>query len=128
MIIERINYALAESMNSAADVFHSEGTRTLSFGQDKWVGYVFGALFIIIGIACFFLAPRSRRRAEEYKQAQLEEYNKNRPAKRPTTDYSKTGLYLPLGQKIKMQLPVLFGVLLIIVGIAWEAGNSLTTL
>lgn len=130
MIIERINtYLLNSDIGKASgsaetNPFNTEGKRFLN--MEPWVGYTFGSIFILIGIACFFLYPRAKRRAEEYKKEQLEEYNKIKKFK--TNDYSKTGMFLPAWERMKLFAPLFFGVLFVIIGIAWLAGNTLTTL
>lgn len=100
----------------------------LSFGQDPWVGYVFGALFILIGILCFTLISKSKRKVEQYKQRQIDDYNTNHSTNKKLSDYNKVGLYLPSWEKAKSQMPVMLGLLMIIIGISWIVGNTLTSL
>lgn len=85
MFIEKINYVLASSLTD------QEGTH--SIGVPEIISYIFGPLFIVMGIACFFLYPKAKRKADEYRKDQLEEYNKVKKIK--TSDYSRTGMYLP---------------------------------
>lgn len=96
------------------------------FNWPDWVGYSFGSIFIALGIAVLFYAPRAGRKARAYKARQLELYNEQHHRKE--TNYKKTGMYLPVWERVKQMAPVFFGVLFIIIGIAWIVGNTLTTL
>lgn len=93
---------------------------------EDWVGYVFGSLFLAIGLLCFFFIPKARRNADRYKDEQLKNYNEQ--YRRHEVDYSKTGMYLPMGQKMKLQLPAILGVMFLIIGITWLVGHSIQTL
>ena len=85
-----------------------------------------GSIFIILGIAIWFLYPKAKRKADEYKQKQLIEYNKQK--NKNETSYARTGMYLPAWEKAKMFAPVFFGILFIFIGITWMVGNTLTVL
>lgn len=119
MIIEKITALKSES-------FDREGVGSLFIGREAWIGYTFGGLFILIAIACFLFYPRAKRKAQEYRDEQLVEFNKQ--AKRQTKSYEQTGMYLPAFEKAKLFAPVFFGMVFAIVGIAWIVGNTLTTL
>lgn len=95
-----------------------------AFDWPSWVGYTFGSLLLVIGIAFFFLYnKRFQQRKEAYKKEQLAEYNKKYNKKE--TNYSRTGMYLPAWEKAKASFPAMIAVTLGFVGVAWIVGNTL---
>ncbi len=87
------------------------------------VMYIFGSLFILLGIVLLFLHPKARRRAEEYREKQMLEYKIINP--KGTNKYSETGMYLPAWERVKQFAPGFFALVFFIIGIAFLLGTPL---
>ena len=116
--------SLALAATKATNPFDKTDVTFLNI--EPWVGYTFGSIFILLGIAVWFLYPKSKRKADDYKKQQLIEYNKQK--NRNETSYERTGMFLPPFEKAKMFAPVFFGIIFIFMGISWIVGNTLTVL
>ncbi len=93
--------------------FHNLGT----------IGYVFGALFIILAIAILALWPKAKKNAQKYKENQMMEYKNKNP--KSTNDYSKTGMYLPAWERTKYFAPILLCLVFLLIGLAFLIGTPL---
>ncbi len=102
---------------------HSGKIESTPFYQSGNLDYVFGALFIVLGIVLIFFYPRSKANAKKYKQRQLEEYKKQNP--KASSDYEKTGMFLPPWERTKMFAPLFFSAVFIIIGIAFLTGQPI---
>lgn len=123
-MINTIDFILKSAPLQASDPFYGS---VFSLGSEQpWVGYLFGSLFLTIGLLCLLFIPKAKRNARRYKEEQLKNFNEQ--YRRHEVDYDKTGMYLPMGQKMKMQVPAILGVMFIIVGITWLVGHSIQTL
>ncbi|WP_436358443.1 hypothetical protein ACR34G_02775 [Mycoplasma sp. 480] len=92
-------------------------------GLPLWATILFGSLFIVLGIILFFYYPRTKRKAQEYKEKQLIKYKeKNNQKSVKNIDYESTGMYLPVWEKIKLVSPLFFGLVFCIIGISWIIG------
>ncbi len=87
------------------------------------VMYTFGALFLLLGIACIFLFPKAKAKAENYKKEQLKEYKKQNPKSNKT--YEQTGMFLPPWERIKQFAPAFFAVTFFILAFAFLLGQPL---
>ncbi|WGI36880.1 hypothetical protein [Mesomycoplasma lagogenitalium] len=95
-------------------------------GLPSWMNYLFGSLFLILGIAIFFLYSKTKSNAEKYKNKQLIEYKKQNRIKESTiVKYEDTKMYLPIWEKTKQFAPIIGGLTLCIIGIAWIVGKSI---
>lgn len=102
-----------------------------SFTSLGGVDYIIGSIFILFGILIYFaFHKKAQRNHENYKQRQLEIYNKNRGTN--VSDYSKTNLYIPFWQKAKLTAPIMLCLLFVIVGVFWiiwtATGTPVSTL
>ncbi|UUD35233.1 hypothetical protein NPA07_05525 [Mycoplasmopsis caviae] len=113
-------------MNSHSNnPFYYVGTHQLN--APYLVLFIFGILFILIGITSFFFYPSAKEKAQFYKEKQMEEYKKNNP-KSKVTNYEATGMYLPAWERIKLFAPIFFGILLVVVGVTMIVRKTITTL
>lgn len=109
------------------DPFNWIGTKGL-FGLPRWVDITFGVLFIILGLSILLVYyPRTKRNAKEYRKLQLKEWKKQNP-KRTLATYKDTKMFLPPWEKAKQMMPIILCLTFCILGIAWIAGNTLTSL
>ncbi|MBN3534604.1 hypothetical protein [Mycoplasma procyoni] len=89
-----------------------------------WLQVILGVLFILLGIVTFLLYPKAKRKAEEYKKGQLEEYKKlHKIAPATNVSYESTKMYLPAWENFKLGLPIIFGIVFIVIGISFIFGS-----
>ena len=102
---------------------HSGKIESTPFYRNGSLDYVFGALFIILGIALLLLYPKAKANAKKYKRKQMEEYKKMNP--KAPSDYESTGMFLPPWERTKLFAPVFFCIVAIIIGIAFLTGQPI---
>lgn len=78
---------------------------------------IFGAIFILLGIALFGLFPYTKRKGNLYKQKQLDLYKEKH--NRLNIKYEDTNMYLPAWEKAKVFSPLFFGMVFIIIGVGF---------
>ncbi|UVD81496.1 hypothetical protein NV226_02045 [Mycoplasma iguanae] len=93
-------------------------------GLPTWAFYLFGVLWLLLGIAFLGLTPFNNIKVKEYKQKQIEKYKKDQKIKHNIT-YEKAKLVLPLSQKLKLSYAPLLGIVFIVIGISWILGRTL---
>ncbi|MBX4209636.2 MAG: hypothetical protein K4H23_00160 [Mollicutes bacterium PWAP] len=87
---------------------------------------VIGVSLIILGIfamSCYYF---TKKRMKNYKSEQLKQYKIK--YNRIDIKYDETGMFLPLGERIILLLPIFIGLVLFIIGIAWLTGSTLSTM
>ena len=108
--------------------FDRTGTGDILFGPgNEWVGYTFGSLFVVLGLICFLFIRRAQRNVREYKERQMDAYASQNHGRRPRS-YEASGMFVPAWERAKSFAPILFGMVFIMIGIAWIVGNTLGTL
>ncbi|UWV82486.1 hypothetical protein [Mycoplasmopsis cynos] len=89
---------------------------------------IIGAIFIVIGLLFFlYYIKISIKKLREFKERQLQTYYNDNPKKTHSL-YERTGLYIPSRERVKFNFPLFFGILVIFIGVAFIAGNTLSTL
>ncbi|MGZ9762687.1 hypothetical protein ACXYRP_00135 [Mycoplasma sp. 5912] len=72
-----------------------------------------GVLFVVLALICFVIyAKYSIAKIRNYKQLQMDEYNRDNPRNKKTT-YEATEMYLPAWQRAKYNIPLFLGVVFI---------------
>lgn len=97
-----------------------------TFVRHGGVDYLMGALCILLALLSAFYIRNSKRKMEEYKKQQLEEYNKNH--NKNVKDYNSTGMYLPMKQRFFYGLPITLVVLFGILAISFFAATPIQSL
>lgn len=112
-------------------LFANDPSHKVTFSSMGGVDYIIGAMLIILGFLVFFaFNNKAKRKIKEYKQLQLDVYNKNRGTK--ITDYNNTNLFLPPMVKFETSAPILLMILFVAMGVFWiiwtATGTPITTL
>ncbi|MEE3928492.1 hypothetical protein V2E24_02795 [Mycoplasmopsis ciconiae] len=113
------------SINALNNPFYNQQTQQINLPKTILISV--GILFIIMGIAVFFLYPYRKKKAQEYKELQMQEYKNNHPRTK-FTRYEQTGMYLPINEQFKKNLPIILGLTFIFIGISFLIGTNLSTL
>ncbi|CAM9150794.1 hypothetical protein MYMA111404_04160 [Mycoplasma marinum] len=104
-------------------VMHSGKIETTTFFKNGTSDYIFGALFIVLALAIFSFYSKTKKNAKEYKKKQMIEFKKQNP--KSTNEYEKTGMFLPPWERTKLFAPIFFGLVFIIIGIAFLTGQPI---
>lgn len=95
-------------------------------GLPQWAYYTLGSLFLALSLACFALYPNAVKKSQKYKEEQIKEYIKQkRINEKVKIDYNSTKMFLPPKEKAKLFMPVFFGLVFLLLGIAFMIQRTL---
>lgn len=97
--------------------------RDLSINVPTVVLIVFGILFVLFGVVLFLQYPKQKTKLQQFKNEQLEEFRKNNPKKK-YIPYESTGLYVPSWERMKINSPLILGLVFLIIGLFFIIGKS----
>ncbi|WP_406613687.1 hypothetical protein ACJA23_02485 [Mycoplasma corogypsi] len=95
---------------------------------EQWVLILLGCIFLVLTLAAFAVYFfYSRKKLEEFKQEQLDQYIKENP-RRQHIKYQNTGMFVPAWERAKFNAPLILAVLFLALAIMFFTGTKLTTL
>lgn len=99
-------------------------TLASNFVSLGYVDYIFGSLFIALGLSMLLFVRKAREKRDDYKKRQLEQYKKDTNKK--NVRYEDTGLYLPAWERMKAFAPMFFALLFVVIGITMCVGQPIS--
>ncbi|MBG0730967.1 hypothetical protein [Mycoplasma sp. 'Moose RK'] len=84
-------------------------------------------IFFLLGIVSLSFHRYTRKKINEYRQMQMEDWKKENPNKKHFS-YQQTGMFLPAWQRAKYNSHFILATVFFVGGFVFAFGNLLTTL
>ncbi|WP_341492210.1 hypothetical protein [Mesomycoplasma ovipneumoniae] len=111
-------------MQKNINPFYS-GIRLIDLPQPVLISL--SVIFFILAIVSISFHKYTRKKIQQYKELQMEDWKRENPGKKHFT-YEQTKMFLPAWQRAKYNAHIFLSVIFVVGGFVFAFGNTLTTL